>query len=363
MIPVARPLIDEQEKLAVQEVLDSGMLASGAKVQAFEKAFADFTGVAHGVATSSGTTALQTLFSSLDIIPGEKVLTTPFTFVATVNAILHAGLTPVLADIDPQTFNLDPGKAREALEGDPSIKAILLVHLYGLPCAMDAFLALKEEFDVYLLEDAAQAHGAMYREQKVGSFGDGAIFSFYPTKNMTTGEGGMLLTQDSELARKSRLYINHGAPRRYEHEEYGFNYRMTDLAAAMGLEQLKKLPAFNEKRRSHARFFNREWQECPGLILPQEPQYCHHVYHQYTVRVKDQESFMEHLQARGVGCAIHYPRPVHEQRVYAHEPFSRISLPQAEKASREVMSLPVHPGLTQGDLKEIQEAVLDYRGA
>ncbi len=211
MIPIAKPLIGESEKTKVMEVLESGILASGAYVEEFEKAFAAYTGTAHGIAASNGTTALHLALLAAGIKEGDKVLTTPFTFIASSNSILYCGAIPVFADIEKDTFNIDPEDVRRKLEEDPEIRGLLIVHLYGCPCKMDEIMELVEEYDLILIEDCAQAHGAEYRGQKIGTFGKAAAYSFYPTKNMTTGEGGMVLTDDDEVAEKARLLVNHGS--------------------------------------------------------------------------------------------------------------------------------------------------------
>ncbi len=360
MIPIAKPLLGPEEKKALLAVIDSGMLASGPLVKQFEAAFAAYCNVKYGIAVSSGTTALQALLHSLELAEGDKILTTPFTFIATANSILSAGARPVFADIDPAGLNLAPAAAEAALQRDEKIKAILLVHIFGLPCDIDAFRTLAEKYDVLLLEDAAQAHGAQYKGQKAGSFGKGSTFSFYPTKNMTTGEGGIVLTDDEALEEKVRLYINHGSRQRYHHETIGFNYRMTDLAAALGLEQIKKLPLFNEKRQANAAFLSRHLQGLPGLSLPSVPTGSEHVFHQYTIRLKKRDALAAYLREKGIGTAIHYPIPLHKQACYKGTDFAAVNLREAEKAAEEVLSLPVHPALKKADLTAIISAVKEF---
>ncbi len=360
MIPIARPQIGEEEKMAVLEVMESGMLAAGRKVREFEEAFASLIGMEYAVATSSGTTALMALMNCLGLRPGDRILVPDFTFVATANSVLSAGAEPVFCDIEADSFNMCPDEARKALQADPAIRGILLVHLYGLPCAMDEFLDLAEEYGVLLLEDAAQAHGALYRGRAVGSFGQASIFSFYPTKNITTGEGGMVLTKDPDLAEKVRLHINHGAPRRYHHEVLGYNYRMTDIAAAIGLEQLKKLPDFNGKRQENASIYQEELKGIPGLTLPRIDVDCEHVFHQYTIRTRERDDLAAYLQAEKIGTGIHYPIPLHQQPLFRERTNENQSFPQSQKASKEVLSLPVHPALSEEELAYVVDMVKKY---
>lgn len=252
MINIAKPIITDEEIEAVTEVLKSGMLAQGKKVEQFQKEFAQYTQSKYGVATSSGTTALHTALVAADIGPGDEVITTPFTFAATANSVLYSGAKPVFADIDPKTFNLDAASVEEKITD--KTKAILPVHLYGQPADMDAICEVAQKHDLKIIEDAAQAHGAVYKGKKIGSIGDLGCFSFYPTKNITTGEGGMVTTNNEELAEKAGMVRAHGESQRYEHEILGYNYRMTDIAASIGLTQLKHIDEFNAKRNENAEY-------------------------------------------------------------------------------------------------------------
>ncbi len=360
MILLNRPLLGGEEAEAVSSVLSTGQVAAGPRVRAFEEEFASYIGTRHAVATSSGTAALHVALLSAGIGPGDKVITTPFTFAATANAVLFCGATPVFVDIDRTTLNLSTRAVARAVQG-PKVKALLVVHLYGLPCDMEEIVATVKDRKILLIEDCAQAHGAEYRGRKVGTFGHVSIFSFYATKNMTTGEGGMLVTDDPWIARKARAIINHGAYRKYRHEMLGYNYRMTDIAAALGLVQLRKLPGFNQARRRNAaylsaRFNCLRWLEVPPLPTDRVP-----VFHQYTVRVKNREKFCAHLAANGVGYGIYYPLPLHRQPLYRQLGYGGVSLQESERAAREVVSLPVHPGLASQDLTKIAEVVASYR--
>ncbi|MDA8235166.1 MAG: DegT/DnrJ/EryC1/StrS aminotransferase family protein [Clostridia bacterium] len=365
MIPIAQPIIGEEEIQRVTEVLRSGELAAGRYVKRFEEKFTEFLGAAHGVAVSSGTTALHTALAALGIGPGDEVLTTPFSFIATANSILYVGARPIFVDIDEKTYNLAPGALEEACRRHPGAKGILLVHLYGHPAPMKEIMEVAERFGLKVIEDCAQAHGAVYGGKKVGTMGDAGIFSFYPTKNMTTGEGGLVVCQDEEVALLARRFVNHGQEVRYTHRELGYNFRMTNFQAAIGLAQLEKLPGFNERRRANGERLTAGINN-PKIITPVEIPGCRHVYHQYTVRVKgpqgdkEREQFVEHLRQQGVGCQIHYPQVIYRQPVYQGLGLNG-SCPVAEQAAREVVSLPVHPALGQGDLEQILQAVNSYR--
>jgi len=366
MIPIAQPIIGEEELKGVMEVLRSGELAAGRYVARFEEGFRSFLGANFAVATSSGTTGLHAALAALGIGPGDEVLTTPFSFIATANSILYVGARPVFVDIDEKTFNLDPGALEETCRLHSGAKALLLVHLYGHPASMTEIMKLARESGLKVVEDCAQAHGAEYRDQRVGTFGDVAVFSFYPTKNMTTGEGGMVTCRDEDVAQRIRSVVNHGQAVRYTHETLGYNFRMTNFQAAIGLEQLKKLPGFNRKRRHNAARLSAGINN--GMLeTPVELPGCKHVYHQYTVRVKakgkdpeKREHFVRYLQQRGIGCRVHYPRVIYRQPLYQGLGLTG-RCPVAEKAAREVVSLPVHPALTKRDLELIINTVNGYR--
>lgn len=358
MIHMAKPQIGDDEKKAVMEVLDSGILAQGPRVKAFEEGFAKMCGVGHAVATSSGTTALHVALLAHGIRNGDEVITSAFTFIASANSILYAGGRPVFVDIDPRTFNLDVNQIEAAIT--PRTKAILPVHLYGLVCDMDPILSLAEKHGLAVIEDACQSHGAAYKGKKAGSFGTGA-FSLYPTKNMTSGEGGMITTNDPAIDEKSRVIRQHGMRVRYYHDELGFNFRMTDVHAAIGLAQLNKLEKFNAQRQANAKFLS---ENLKGVVTPHVPEGQTHVFHQYTVRVPDgkRDALRSHLQEKGVGSEVYYPVPIHKQTFYVNELGYKDSLLETEKAAQEVLSLPVHAGLTPSDLETIVAAVNEFMG-
>lgn len=354
MIPISKPSLGEAEVRAVSAVLTSGQIAQGRRVAEFEEAFAACCGVKHAIATTSGTTALWAALLAHQIGPGDEVITSPFTFIASANAIRYAGATPVFVDIEPQTFNIDPGQIEAKIT--PRTRAILPVHLYGHPANMAAIMALAHKYNLAVIEDACQAHGAAASGRKVGSFGTGC-FSFYATKNITTGEGGMITTNDDEVAGRARLLRAHGMRRRYYHEMLGYNFRMTDIQAAIGLAQLAELENFTRQRQANAQYLLAKLSKLDGLCLPVvRPGYVH-VFHQFTVRVLgDREAFCQKLAQRGVATAVYYPVPVHKQQTFL-EAGGGQHLPLVEEACRQVVSLPVHPALSRSDLDCIIDAV------
>ncbi|MBI1968530.1 DegT/DnrJ/EryC1/StrS family aminotransferase [Candidatus Woesearchaeota archaeon] len=348
MIPIAKPFLGEEEKIAVLEVLDSGILAQGKKVREFEQQFAAFVGVQHAIATSNGTTALHAALLAHGIQEGDEVITSPFSFIATANAIRMCGATPVFVDIDEKTLNIDPELIEKNIT--KKTKALLPVHLFGLPADMGRITAIAERYQLAVIEDACQAHGAEVLGKKVGSFGTGC-FSFYATKNMTTGEGGMITTDDSHIAEKVRRIINHGSSQKYHHEILGYNYRLTEIAAALGLAQLKKLPRYNEARKQNAAQLTALLRGIPGLILPVSHE--GRVFHQYTLRIteksaKNRDDVVHFLADHGIQAAVFYPVPIHKQKAYSG--YETGSLPVAECIAKEVLSLPIHPGLGSEDL-------------
>ncbi len=361
MISIAKPLIGGEEIDEVVKVLKSGLIAQGPKVAEFEERFAEYVNVEHGVATSSGTTALHLALLAADLKKGDEVITTPFTFAATANSILHVDARPVFVDIEPQTYNLDPQKIEEALT--EKTRALMPVHLYGQPADMDAISQIAEDHDLKVIEDAAQAHGAIYHDQMVGSLGDAACFSFYPTKNITTSEGGMITTDSSEIDEEARILRTHGESQRYNHVKLGYNFRMTDIAAAIGLVQLRKLDYFNRKRIENAQYLTDHIKNIKGIKPPYVMKDVRHVFHQYTIRVENgkRDELMKFLGKKGIETAIHYPKAIYQHKIY-HDMGFKVKCPEAEKAAEEVLSLPVHPGLDHQDLKDITEAIQEAEG-
>ncbi len=350
-IRISQPLLGEEEQQAVLRVLESGQLAQGARVHEFEAAFARMCGVRDAVAVSSGTAALLVALLAHGVGLGDEVITTPFSFVATANAVLLAGARPVFVDVREDDFNIDPELIESRIT--PRTKALLPVHLYGHPCDMEAIVAIAGRHGLALVEDACQAVGASAAGRKAGSFGSGC-FSFYATKNMTTGEGGMIATDDPAVAEQARRIRDHGQVERYESELLGYNFRMTEMAAALGLAQLAKLEKFTEARRANARYLS---ERLRGVQTPAERPGCRHVYHQYTVRVAaGRDELAARLREEGIETGVFYRVPIHRQPLYRRLGY-RDSLPVAERLSREVMSLPVHPGLSRAELDFVVAAV------
>lgn len=353
-ITIANPIIDVEEINEVVKVLKSGQLSQGKWVEEFENNFAKFCGTKHAVAVSNGTCALHLALLALGIKQGNEVITTPFTFIASSNSILYTGAKPVFVDIDPKTFNINSDLIEEKITS--KTKAIMPVHLYGLPADMDKILKIAKKHKLYVVEDAAQAHGAMIGNQVVGSFGDLAAFSFYPTKNMTTGEGGMITTNNDSLAKKIRKLRNHGMEKRYYHDILGFNFRMTDIAAAIGIHQLKKLNKFNKKRAENAQFLTNNLSEIKEIQTPFIPLGFSHVFHQYTILIKSgkkrRDELVEYLNENGVMTMIYYPVPVHKQK-FMKKMYPNLRLKNAEMAAEWVLSLPIHPTVKKEDLEKI----------
>ena len=360
MIHLAKPCFGDEEKQAVMDVLDSGLIASGEVVDEFQAKFAQCCEAGYGVAASSGTTALEVMLRAAGIGSGDKVLTTPFSFIASANCIIYTGATPVFADIDPVSFNLSPAAAEEKLKTDPDIKAVLLVHLFGHPCDMDAFMYLAKKYNVMIFEDCAQAHGAEYKGKKTGSFGLASAFSFYPTKNMTTSEGGMVVTDNEEIAQKVKLLVNHGMKVRYYHDEIGYNFRMTNIAAGIGLCQLEKLDGFNEKRKSIAAFYGSNIRH-PIVTHPSASENRSHCFHQYSVLVGEgkRDALVKHLNENRIASGIFYPLLIPEQACYRHYNFDT-EFKNAGRIKNEILSLPMHPQLTEVELFTVADTVNQF---
>ena len=348
MIPAAKPLIGADEQAAVQRVLESGMIAQGPEVAAFEEEFSATVGGRRCIAVNSGTSALHLGMLAAGVGPGDEVIVPSFTFAATGNSVALTGAQPVFVDIEPGSFCIDPSAVESAITDKTA--AIMPVHLYGHPASMERINAIAEQHGLLVVEDAAQAHASSLNGIPVGAMGKVAAFSFYPTKNMTSGEGGMIVTDDAGIERAARLLRNQGMERRYENELVGFNTRMTDLHAAIGRVQLSKLAGWTSARQANAAFLDAN---LSGVTVPPVAEGAVHVYHQYTVRSADRDGLAARLADQGVGCGVYYPIPTHQLPSFGLE----LDLPETARAAREVLSLPVHPSLTSDDLVKIVEAV------
>jgi dTDP-4-amino-4,6-dideoxygalactose transaminase len=350
-IPAAKPIIGDEERAAVDAVLASGMLAQGAEVAVFEREFAnELVDGRHAIAVNSGTSGLHLGLLAAGVGPGDEVIVPSFTFAATANSVALTGATPVFADIPPECFGLDPTSVEAAIP-DNTV-GIMPVHLYGHPANVRELADVATHHGLRLFEDAAQAHGATSDGAPVGSFGAFAMFSLYPTKNMTSGEGGIVTTGDDEIAHRLRLLRNQGMERQYENEIVGFNARMTNLHAAIGRVQLTKVAAWTRQRQRNAAFFDAH---LSGVVTPPVSPGATHVYHQYTIRVADdRDGLANALRSEyQIGTGIYYPVPNHRLASFARD----IDLPQTELAAQQVLSLPVHPSLSATDLERIVSAV------
>jgi perosamine synthetase len=353
MIPIARPDFGPEETAAVAEVLASGMVAQGKRVAELERTWADFVGVEHAIAMSNGTVALMSIFAGIGLGPGDEVITVSHTFAATANAILFTGATPVFVDIEPDTYLIDAKQIEAAIT--PRTRAICPVHLFGLVADMDMISAIADRHGLVVVEDACQAHGALFRGRPAGSFGHGA-FSLYATKNMTTAEGGFVTTNDDKLADWLRLYRNQGMRARYQFEMLGYNFRMTDIAAAIGLAQFDKLERNTARRRQIAARYDERFADLP-VRLPTTPHGRTHVFHQYTVDVGEgaRDTILAELREAGVGADVYYPVPVHKQE-YIMERGLHADLPVTDAAAARTIALPMFPGLTDDEQEQVVAA-------
>ncbi|MBI2040896.1 MAG: DegT/DnrJ/EryC1/StrS family aminotransferase [DPANN group archaeon] len=351
MINIAKPFIGEEEKSAVMAVLNSGQISPGKKVEEFEQRFAFYINAKHAIATSSGTTALKTLLMGYKIKHGDEVIVPTLTFGATASPILFCGARPVFSDVDAETFNISAQSIQEKIT--PKTKAIIPVHLYGLPCDMKAIHEIAHEKNITIIEDACQAHGAEHFGKKVGSE-NSAAFSLYATKNITTGEGGLITTNDDIVAERCRLARNHGQSTRYNYVELGYNFRMTNIHAAIGIEQLKKLDLFNDARARNAKFLS---ENLPKSVRLQKVNAgLKHVYHLFSLCINNRDRALKILNEAGIESNAYYPVPVHKTELYK-KLGCETSLPNAEKICGEILSLPVHPAVTDEDLSYIVEVM------
>ena len=357
LIAQMRPLRQEIDA-AIARTLDNCSFCLGPDVAQFEKDFARFCDAQHCIAFNSGTSALHVALKLLDIGPGDEVITTPATFVATSWAISYVGAKPVYVDTDDATFNLDPKNVERAIT--PRTKAIMPVHLYGHPVDLDPLLAICRERKLALVEDAAQAHGAKYKGKTIGTFGTVAGFSFYPGKNLGAyGEGGALMTNNAAYAARARALREHGSTQRYYHDEVGFNYRMEGIQGAVLGIKLKHLDTWTRERQRVAHRYNELLADTP-LQLPREAEYAQSAWHLYVVRHPRRDELKKHLEANHVGCALHYPLPLHLQKCYAYLGHKAGSFPVAEKAARECLSLPIFPELTDAQIHRVVDVIKSF---
>lgn len=356
IINLSKPIIGKEEIKAVDNVLKSGIIAQGEKVFEFEKKFAQFCGTKYAVAVSNGTAALHSALYACGIKESDEVITTPFTFVATANSILMQGARPIFADIDPLTFQISAEEIEKKITS--KTKAILPVDLYGQVYDVEKINALAKKYNLKIIEDACQAHGAEFKGRRAGSFGKAGCFSFYATKNMTTGEGGMVATDDENIAEAIKMFRHHGQSEKthYEYFDLGYNYRLTNIAAAIGLEQLKKIEGFNRKRIKNAAMLSLGLENIKGMIIPTVKENCKHVFHQYTVRITEdfktkRDDLIQYLKDYGIGSAVFYPKPLHLHPHFVKMGYKAGDFPIAEKISKEVLSLPVHPLISKSDIE------------
>lgn len=343
---------------AMAGVIENSAFILGEELELFEAEFASFCGARYAIGVSSGTAALHLALLAAGIGEGDEVITVPYTFTATTEAISYVGAQPVFVDIDPQDYNMDVSRIEEKITG--KVKAILPVHIYGHPVDMEPVLDIADKYGLKVIEDAAQAHGAEYRGKRVGSLGAVGCFSFYPGKNLGAyGDGGMLVTNDEAIAGKVRLLRNHGRQGKYEHLVRGYNYRLDALQAAILRVKLKRLSSWNENRRQHAELYN-ELLAGTKAITPLEREDVKHVYHLYVIRVKNRDGLQKRLQSRGIAAGTHYPRPLHLQKAYEYLGYGRGDFPVSEKCSQEVISLPMFPELIREEVKEVCEAVKSF---
>ncbi|WP_227380864.1 DegT/DnrJ/EryC1/StrS family aminotransferase [Haladaptatus halobius] len=354
MIPLAAPTLGDAELDQIATVFERGQLTRGPEVNAFETEFATFCDTNHAIATANGTTALHTAFHALGLGESDRIATTPFSFIASANAIRWCGATPTFVDIRADTYNIDCEAFEQRLRDGEQIDAVLAVHAFGLPCEMDYLRELSDEHDFLIIEDAAQAHSAQYNGEPVGSLGDAACFSFFASKNMTTGEGGMVVTDDSAVAERARSFIEHGKTED-GYDGLGHNFCMSDVTAAIGRAQLEKLPGYTDARRQNAQQLTSQLE---GIVeTPVEPANRRHVYHIYTIQTEQRDSLRTHLTEHGVATGVYYETPIHRQPAYRDHD---VQLPTADRLSNRVLALPVHPHLAADELDQITTSVHEY---
>ena len=353
-IPLNKPFLGKEEEERVLEVIKSGNLLLGNKVEEFEKNFASYLGMRQVIGTSSGTSALYCVLKSNGIGNGDEVITTPLSFIATANSILHVGAKPVFTDINEETYNIDPDLIEKKIT--KKTKAILPVSLYGQPCNMDRLAEIAAKHNLILIEDAAQSHGSEFKGKKTGAWTTSSVFSFDPTKNLATCGGGAVVTNDEKVVEISKMLRIHGAKIKGQHDILGFNFKMNDIAAAIGIEQLKKLNIIVDKKIKTAQFYTKSFSDLNWIITPKVQANSKHSFHKYTIRIvgKNREEVIKKLNDAGVGTGIFYNKPIHKQKLYLDLGY-KDNLPVVEKIIDQVLSLPIHPNLKKEDLDYISE--------
>jgi dTDP-4-amino-4,6-dideoxygalactose transaminase len=341
-------------------ILAGGEFILGKEVRALEDAFARYIGTNYAVGVGSGTDAIKIAGLAYGLKSGDKVITTPNTYIATAMSLSLHGITPVFCDIETKTYNMDPQNLEDILKKEKGIKLCIPVHLYGHPFPVDEIVSVCKQHDVGILEDACQAHGCLYKGKKVGSFGDASAFSFYPTKNLGCyGDGGMLLTNSDSIYENALMLRNHGQQGRHIHVVEGYNSRLDELQAAILTYKLTKLDGWNEKRREIASWYKQALMDTP-VILPEEEPWGYHVYHLFVVRVKKRDELMKHLARKGITALIHYPTPIHLQEVYRFLGYEKGSFPKAETVVAEIVSLPLYPSLTEEEVHYVCKCIREF---
>lgn len=347
--------IENEIKEKINEIIGSTRFILGPNLDALEEEIASYHGVSYAVGLASGTDALHLSLKALGIGTGDEVITTPFTFIATAEAISYTGAKPIFVDIDPITFNIDPSRVEERIT--EKTKAILPVHLFGHAADMDLILSISKKYNLRVVEDSAQAFGAEYKGKKVSTFGDTGCFSFYPSKNLGCyGDGGMLITNNEEVAERTRSLRNHGSMELYHHSEIGFNSRLDELQAGILRIKLRRIDEYNRKRREKALIYKERLKGIP-IILPEELPGKYHVYNQFTIRSKNRDDIRDALKEKSIASVIYYPLPLHLQGVYQNLGHKENDFPESENASREVLSLPIYPELTEEQIAEICDVI------
>lgn len=351
--------IQEEIRSSLEDVFATSSFVGGPFVEGFEKDFAAFCGCGHAVGVSSGTSALWMTLKVLGVGPGDEVITVPNTFIATAEAVSMCGATPVFIDVDRSSHTMNPDLLERAVT--PRTRAVIPVHLFGQTADMDPILEVAKRYGLHVIEDACQAHGALYRGRPAGSLGIAACFSFYPGKNLGAyGEAGAVVTDDRDLADRIRILRDHGQTRKYHHRVIGWNGRMDGLQGAVLRVKLRHLPAWNETRRRHAELYGSLLENLDGVTLPREMDYGRHVYHIYAIRTSPRDQLKDFLAEKGIECGIHYPVPVHLQEAYRSSGFAEGMFPASEQAARELLSLPMYPELTNEQLEYVAGSVREF---